>query len=256
MTSLAANMPTGRVALVTGSGAARVGNSIARALAGRGYRLALHAHRNVEAAQQTANELIAAGTDAMVLAGDLRDEDAVRAMTQEVYDRFGQIDALVNAAAVWEQKKLEDVRAADVRLHFEVNVLGSFLCCQQVGLRMVGQPQGGAIVNFGDWAVARPYQDYAAYFPSKGAIPAMTGSLAVELGRRNPKVRVNAILPGPVLFQPTTPVAERMEAIASTLAQREGQPADVAQAVILLIENEFITGACLPVDGGRTIFAG
>ncbi|HEX4150010.1 MAG TPA: SDR family oxidoreductase [Pirellulales bacterium] len=249
-------LPHDRVAIVTGSGAARVGNSIARALASRGYRLALHAHRNIEGARKTADEVRATGADAIVLTGDLRDEDVVRTMVAQAYDHFGRIDALVNAAAAWERKKLEDVRAADVRLHLEINVLGSFLCCQQVGLRMVGQKQGGAIVNFGDWAIERPYEDYAAYFPSKGAIPAMTRSLAVELGRRNPKVRVNAILPGPVLFQPTTSPAEQAEAIAGTLAQRAGRPADVAQAVNLLLENEFITGACLPVDGGRTIFSG
>ncbi|HEY5314297.1 MAG TPA: SDR family oxidoreductase [Pirellulales bacterium] len=256
MTSAASELSTAPVAVVTGSGAQRLGQSIAQALAARGYRLALHAHQHVDAARQTAAEFAAAGTDTIALSGDLRDEDAVRAMVERTWDHFGRIDALVNTAAVWQRKKLEDVRAADVRLHLEVNVLGSFLCAQQVGLRMVGQPQGGAIVNFGDWAIARPYPDYAAYFPSKGAIPAMTRSLAVELGRRNPKVRVNAILPGPVLFQPDTPVAERLEAIAETLAQREGHPSNVADAVILLLENEFITGACLPVDGGRTIFAG
>jgi pteridine reductase len=59
-----------------------------------------------------------------------------------------------------------------------------------------------------------------------------------------------------VLFNPDTPVTERMEAIAETLVQREGHPSNVADAVILLLENEFITGVCLPVDGGRTIFAG
>ncbi|HWC88398.1 MAG TPA: SDR family oxidoreductase [Pirellulales bacterium] len=256
MNTAASESSAARVAFVTGSGAKRLGQYIAQALAARGYRLALHAHQNVEGARQTAAEFAAAGTDAIVLSGDLRDEDAVRAMVDQTWEHFGRIDALVNTAAVWQRKKLEDVRAADVRDHFDVNVLGSFLCSQQVGLRMVGQPQGGAIVNFGDWATSRPYMEYAAYFPSKGAIPTMTRSLAVELGRRNPKVRVNAILPGPVLFNPDTPVTERMEAIAETLVQREGHPSHVADAVILLLENEFITGACLPVDGGRTIFAG
>ncbi len=126
---------------------------------------------------------------------------------------------------------------------------------QQAGLAMVPQPEGGCIVNFGDWASARPYLNYAPYLVSKGAIPALTRCLAVELGTRNPRLRVNCVLPGPVLFPPDMPEAEREEAIRSTLVRREGQPANVAAAVLFLVENDFVTGVCLPVDGGRTIYA-
>jgi pteridine reductase len=122
-------------------------------------------------------------------------------------------------------------------------------------LTMVGQPEGGCIVNCGDWASARPYLNYAPYLVSKGAIPALTRCLAVELGTRNPRVRVNCVLPGPVLFSPDMPKAERAEAIRSTLVRREGKPENVAAAVLFLVENEFVTGVCLPVDGGRTIYA-
>ena len=103
----------------------------------------------------------------------------------------------------------EEVTAADVRLNFEANVLGTFLCCQHAGLAMVRQPGGGCIINFGDWAEARPYLNYVPYFATKGAIATLTRSLAVELGTRNPRVRVNCILPGPVLFPPDMPEAER-----------------------------------------------
>jgi pteridine reductase len=120
---------------------------------------------------------------------------------------------------------------------------------------MVQQSEGGCIVNFGDWAVARPYLNYAPYFASKGAIPALTRCLAVELGVRNPRVRVNCILPGPVLFPDDMPAAERDVAIRSTLVQRAGQPENVAQAVLSFVENDFVTGVCLPIDGGRTIYA-
>jgi pteridine reductase len=120
---------------------------------------------------------------------------------------------------------------------------------------MVRQPEGGCIVTFGDWALARPYLNYAPYFVTKGAIPALTRCLAVELGTRNPRVRVNCVLPGPVLFPPDMPEAEREEAIRSTLVQREGQPENVAAAVLFFVESDFVTGVCLPVDGGRTIYA-
>jgi pteridine reductase len=103
--------------------------------------------------------------------------------------------------------------------------------------------------------VTRPYLNYAAYFPSKGAIPTLTRALAVELGSRNPRVRVNCILPGPVLLPPDLPEDERRQAIEATLVKREGSPQNIAQAVLFFIDNDFVTGVCLPVDGGRSIFA-
>lgn len=241
------------VALVTGSGAKRVGNVIARALAARGYRVALHANSSRADLQATEDELRAAGHDAAGFTADLTDEAAARKLIDEAHAHFGRLDVLVNAAAIWKPTKLEQVTAADVRRNFEINTLAVFVCSQQAGLKMVLQARGGAIINIADWAIARPYLDFAAYFPSKGAIPALTRSLAVELAARNPRVRVNCILPGPVMLPPTLSAAERAAAIAGTLVKREGTPQHVADAVIFLAENDFVTGVCLPVDGGRTI---
>ena len=187
---------------------------------------------------------------------DLTNEGEVKAMVAETLSRFGRIDVLVNCAAIWNRKPLEEVTAADVKAHFEANTLGTFLTCQHVGLAMVHQPSGGCIVNLGDWADARPYLDYAAYFPSKAAIPGLTRVFAVELGMRNPNVRVNAILPGPVMLPSDLPELEKAAAIAGTLVKREGSPEHVAKAVLHFIDNDFVTGTCLHVDGGRTIFAG
>ncbi|MEX2560550.1 MAG: SDR family oxidoreductase [Pirellulales bacterium] len=251
-----ASSTMGPVALVTGAGAPRIGNCVARTLAGKGYRLVLHAYTSAEAARATAAELSAQGVEVDVLFADLRDEQAVAAMVRDAHARFGRIDALVNCAGIWMSKPLEQVEAADVRLHFEVNTLGTFLCCQQVGLIMAGQPEGGAIVNLGDWAITRPYPDYAAYFPSKGAIPTLTRNFAIELASRNPRVRVNAVLPGPAMLPESLPPEERHRVVEMTLLKREGSPQHVADAVLFLVQNEFITGVCLPVDGGRTIYPG
>lgn len=241
------------VALVTGGGR-RLGNGIARELAAHGYRLAVHASGSRVEAEETARELTEAGTEAIAITADLRDEQATRQMVATVHDRFGRIDALVNSAAVWISKPLEFITAADVRQHFEVNTLGTFICCQEVGLRMVAQQTGGAIVNIGDWAVARPYLDYAAYFAAKGSIPALTRTFAVELGTRNPRVRVNAVLPGPVLLPAEMAPEERRKVINATLVKREGSPHDIAQAILFLLQNTFVTGVCLPVDGGRSVY--
>ncbi len=242
------------VALITASGAPRIGNQIVRSLALRGYRLVVHCHRSVEQARQTVDELQAAGHEAIVVTADLTDEHAVKEMFGHAQRSFGRLDALVNCASIWTKKPMDEVTAADLRDHFDANVISTFLCCQQAGLVMVEQPTGGAIVNLGDWATRRPYLDYAAYFASKGSIPTITRDFAHELADRNPRIRVNAILPGPVMLSANLSESERKAAIEATLLKREGNPSNVADAAVFLIENDFITGVCLPVDGGRSIY--
>ncbi|MEQ8785397.1 MAG: SDR family oxidoreductase [Pirellulaceae bacterium] len=243
------------VALVTGSGAPRVGNHVARALGARGYRLVIHANTSLDEARTTADELQRRGAGAIAVQANLAEEGEVEQLIAAAVEQFGRIDALVNCAAIWESKPLDDVRADDVRRHFEINTLGTFLCCQHVGRVMAAQSTGGAIVNLGDWAIVRPYANYAAYFPSKGAIPTLTRTLAVELAARNANIRVNCVSPGPVMLPASLPEAERRAAIEATLVKREGSPANVADAVIFLLENDFITGVTLPVDGGRSVYA-
>ncbi len=240
------------VALITG-GAVRVGRAVVESLAVRGYAVAIHANTSIVAARELAERLARDGVATLAVQAELRDEAATRAMIDQVDAHFGRLDVLVNCAAIYAPLPLEEVTADEVRKYLEVNTLGTFVCCQHAGLKMAAQESGGVIVNIGDWAIARPYADYAAYFPSKGAIPALTRMFAVELSQRNPRVRVNAILPGPVIFPPDMPEAERQAAIAATLVKRAGTPQNVAQAVLFFVENDFVTGVCLPVDGGRTL---
>src|SRR5262249_31376729 len=246
-----------KVALVTGSGKRRVGYHVAEALAARGYALVIHYRNSVIEATETAEQFARAyGVPTHTARADLRVEAEVKGMIADVLAHLGRIDVLVNCAGIWNRKRLEDVTDDAVRDHFDTNTLGTFLCCQHAGLAMVGQPTGGCIVNLGDWADVRPYLDYAAYFPSKAAIPGLTRTFAVELGTRNPGVRVNAVLPGPVMLPDDMPAAEKAAVVASTLVKREGSPEPVVKAVLHFLDNDFVTGACLPVDGGRTVFAG
>ncbi|HWG45645.1 MAG TPA: SDR family oxidoreductase [Gemmataceae bacterium] len=249
-------MTPSRVALVTGSGKKRIGSHVASLLAERGYAVIVHYHTSAAEAAETVEQLQRHHIEALALQANLADETAVQGLFENARARFGRLDVFVHCVGLWRTGRLEDVRAADVRQHFQVNVLSTFLCAREAGLTMIRQPEGGCIITLGDWAEARPYVNYAAYFASKGAIPAMTRCLAVELGTRNPRVRVNCILPGPVMLPPDLSAEERRESIASTLVQREGSPDHIARAVVSLIENDFITGVSLPVDGGRTIYAG
>ncbi len=244
------------VALVTGSGAPRVGRAIALHLASLGCRLAIHANSSAAAAEETIERLRRdARPPAIFVAADLADAAAAEGLVARVIETFGRIDILVNSAAIWWPTPLEQITAAEIRRYLDINTVGSFLTARAAGLRMVEQPSGGAIVNLGDWATVRPYLDHAAYFPSKGAIEAMTRSLAVELGHRNPRVRVNCLRPGPVLLAEDVSPEDRLQLEEGILLRRIGTAEQVAHAVQFLCENDFITGVDLPVDGGRCIYA-
>ncbi len=242
-----------KFALITGSGKRRVGNAVAEAFAARGYAVALHYNRSADDARHSVSLMRKAGARAEAYQANVAKEDEVDRMFEQVENDFGRLDVLVTAAAIWQSKPLEEITAADVLRHFEINTLGTFLCCRRAGLIMVKQPEGGSIVTIGDWAIERPYPNYAAYFPSKGAIPAMTRTFAVELARRNPAVRVNCILPGPVMLPDDLSEHEVKGAIAGTLLKRVGRPENIAHAALFLAENDYVTGICLPVDGGRSI---
>src|SRR5262249_28332068 len=142
-------MAAEKVALVTGSGKRRVGAYVVEALARRGYAIVIHYRSSAADAIASAGVLQTQGGQAIALQAELTDEQSVRGLVQQVLDRFGRFDVLVNTAAIWKAKRLEDVTAADVRQFLETNTLATFLCCQHAGLAMVGQPEGGCIVTFG-----------------------------------------------------------------------------------------------------------
>lgn len=244
------------VALVTGSGKRRVGNVVAEALARRGYSVVLHYRSSCAEADETVDRFCRQGWVCRAYRADVAEEHEVAEMFRRVRAEFGRLDVLVTCASVWEPNDWNSVTAAELRRQFEINMLGTVLCCVEAGKIMVGQAEGGLIVTIGDWAVERPYRRYLAYFVSKGAIPVFTRALAVELAHDNPRVRVNCVLPGPVMLPENLSQPEVAGAVAGTLLKRPGRPENVAQAVISFIDNDYITGVCLPVDGGRTIAGG
>jgi len=244
------------VAFVTGSGADRVGRGIARELAQAGYRVILHANTSVQEVTALSQQWNQLGWHTSYVTGRIDDPPCIDRWIDHILREYGALHVLVNSAAAWEPTSLESLNAQTLAHQWQVNLMGPTLLCRAAGLAMVGQSGGGTIVNIGDWAVVRPYCDFAAYLLSKGALRTMTEVMAVELAQRNPRIRVNAVLPGPVLLDQRISPAARDQIIQQALLKREGTVEDVAQAVKFLIESPFITGVSLPVDGGRSIFAG
>lgn len=244
------------VAFVTGSAANRVGRKIASLLLQYGFRVAHHSHRNDSTAQHYMRTLEDQGDPAVLCTGAIEDEENVKKWVDQIRTRWGRVDLAVNSAAIWDPIKLEQTKAGDLNRNLQVNAIGSFLVAQHFGLAMVTQPTGGAIIHIGDWAILRPYIDFAAYFLGKGSIECLTRTMAVELASRNSRIRVNAVLPGPVMLADDIPTEKQRLIIEQSLLRRAGTAEDVAEAVYFLATSPFITGVCLPVDGGRSIFAG
>ncbi|MBI5884373.1 MAG: SDR family oxidoreductase [Elusimicrobia bacterium] len=240
----------GKVVLVTGA-ARRVGRCIASALGERGARLALHYNKSRREALSLAADIKEGfGRDAEVFQADLADPRAAARLADAVGKRFGAIHALVNNASVYEVNRFGRTSQKDWDRHLDVNLRAPFFLCQAAApwMREAG---GGRIVNIGDWAGQRPYTDRIPYCVSKAGLIALTTALAKELA---PDIQVNAILPGAVLLPDDYPPRKKAAVVAAAPLKRLGTPRDVAEAVVFLVENgDFITGAALPVDGGRLI---
>lgn len=239
---------SGKIALVTG-GAKRVGKAIVQALAARGCHLVVHYHRSQAQAQETVRALRAAGHRALAVQADITKEDQVEAMVEAATAHFGRIDILVNNAALFYRTPVETLTIEDWERVMDVNLTGTFLCAHKIGLRM-REWGWGHIINIADVAGERPWADYIPYSVSKACVLTFTQGLAMELA---PQVMVNAVIPGPVLFQEDTPDTVRQREIDKTLVKRAGSPRDVAQVVVFVAESDYSTGASFHVDGGRSL---
>ena len=242
----------GKVAFITGT--RRIGRLVGVALGQRGARIALGYHRSRESAEQAAQELRAAGRQAMPFQADLSREEEIRDAVKRIAAVWGGVDILVNLASVYDSKPLEETTRSDWDLNMNVNLRSAFLCAQAVtpGMKARG---GGRIINCADWTAAsgRPrYRGYLPYYVSKVGVVGLTEALALELAPHN--ILVNAVAPGPMVPPPdlTPEAVEKVRAV--TPLGRWGGGEEIARAAIGLIESDFITGECIRIDGGRHIF--
>ncbi|OGR82759.1 MAG: hypothetical protein A3J74_09135 [Elusimicrobia bacterium RIFCSPHIGHO2_02_FULL_57_9] len=240
----------GKVVLITGA-ARRVGRAIALALARRGARIAVHYNRSKADAERLASELRESnGSESIIVKTDLNDTRAIKGLVEAVVKHFGAIHVLINNASLYEKNAFGSTSIKDWDSHMDVNARAPFFLSQAVAPVM--QTQGeGKIINIADWSALRPYADYIPYCVSKAALFCLNTALAKQLA---PQIQVNAIMPGPVLLPDNFSARARKTAAQATPLKRLGSPEDVAQAALYLIESgDFITGAAIPVDGGRLI---
>jgi len=238
----------GKIALVTG-GAKRIGKTIVTALAARGCNLVVHYHTSQSEAEETVREVLAAGREAVALQADITQEAEVDRMIEAAVARFGRIDVLVNNAAVFFRTPVDTVTIEEWEQIMNVNLTGTFLCAHKIGLRM-REWGWGHIINMADVAGQRPWADYIPYSVSKACVITFTQGLAIELA---PQVMVNAIVPGPVLFQEDTPEEVQQREINKTLIKRTITPEEVADVVVFVAESDYSTGSLFHVDGGRSL---
>jgi pteridine reductase len=218
----------GKVAIVTG-GARRLGKALALSLAERGARLVIHYGSSVGPADETVAQIKALGSDAVAIQGDFRQPSRAPELIVHAAQHFGQLDILVNSAAIFE--------AGDV-----------FSTTEDIWDRHVGRERPGHIVNITDWRATRPGTDHLAYTLTKAALVTMTKSLALALA---PNIQVNAIAPGAILPPPDKDQAYLLQLAQSIPAQRIGSPAEVAKALLFLLESDFVTGDLVFVTGGE-----
>ena len=239
-----------KVALVTGS-AKRIGRAVANALADRGVHQAVHYRTSKTEAEDAVELFRVLGVEAESFQADLSQVKEVEALASEVLKRFGRLDILVNNASVFFPSPLGEVTDLQWDTLINTNLKGPFFLAQKVGLAMKAAV-GGTIINIGDWAAERPYTGYLPYCISKAGVVAMTKGLAKALA---PEVRVNCINPGPVMLPEDLSEAEKEEVMRKTPLQRTGSPTDIANAVVFLCEGtDFMTGAVITVDGGRSVW--
>ncbi|NLO27404.1 MAG: glucose 1-dehydrogenase [Actinobacteria bacterium] len=246
----------GKVAVVTG-GASGIGRATALAFARKGAKLVVVTGRSVAAAEETADQIVDMGGEAVFIKCDVSDEAQVEAMVAEVVARFGRVDFAFNNAGVGPDgvtipfAPLTDVTEDDWDSVVDTNLKGVFLCLKHE-LRQMREQGSGAIVNTSSTAGIQMKGGFGGYCPSKAGVIALTKIAAIE--NKDKGIRVNAVCPGPTKG---TGMSDRMLSVVKDGPPLEvmGEPDDVARVVIWLCSNEasFVDGNVLAVDGGLDI---
>lgn len=242
--SIAAAIP--RAALVTG-GAHRLGRAIALALADAGFAVAVHCHGSVAAAEETAAAVRARGRGAAVLTADLTNEAATLALLPAAAAALGPVGVLVNNASTFERDEWHDTTRASWDRHLEPNLRAPFVLMQAFA-RALPEAAEGVVINMLDQRVWSLTPHFVSYTVSKAGLWALTQSMALALA---PRIRVNAIGPGPALPSPRQTQAQFARQCAQVPLQRGSGADEVARAALAILALPSLTGQMLALDGGQ-----
>jgi 3-oxoacyl-[acyl-carrier protein] reductase len=243
---------TGKVALVTGASKG-IGAGIARSLAAEGAAVAVNYASSKEGADRVVDEITKRNGRAIAIHGDVASLGDIERIFAETHRAFGQLDILVNNAGIYRFAPLEEITEEHFHQHFNINVLGLILATREA-VKYFGS-RGGSVINIGSGASRVTPANSCVYTATKGAVDAVTGVLAKELGPR--KIRVNSINPGYVETEGThTGGFVGSDLVQGFIAQtplgRGGQPDDIGPIAAFLASDEarWLTGECLLASGG------
>jgi NAD(P)-dependent dehydrogenase (short-subunit alcohol dehydrogenase family) len=232
------------LALVTG-GAQRLGKAFALTLAHMGYSIALHYHKSQEAARQTKVELEVLGAQVHLLQADLTQPNQIQSLFENI-DR-STFNVLVNSAAIMPVGSPRDLDLRDWDSALDLNLRAPFLLAQQAAKRMTS---GGLIVNVSDVAAQKVWSRYPSYTVSKAGLESLTRLLARSLA---PTIRVNAIAPGLVLPSDVVTPEQWDKLIQKLPLKRAATLDEITSALEFLIDNKYVTGQTIVVDGGYSL---
>jgi NAD(P)-dependent dehydrogenase (short-subunit alcohol dehydrogenase family) len=235
-----------RVALVTG-GARRLGRAIALTLADAGFAVAVHCHASVAAAEQTADEIRTRGRAAAVLPADLADEAAVAGLLARAAGALGPVGVLVNNASTFERDEWGDATRASWDRHIEPNLRAPFVLMQAFA-RALPEAAEGVVINMVDQRVWSLTPHFVSYTASKAGLWALTQTAALAFA---PRIRVNAIGPGPALPSPRQTAAQFAAQCELAPLRRGTGPDEVARAALAILALPSLTGQMLALDGGQ-----
>jgi len=244
--------PAGRKVLVTGASRG-IGRATALLLAQEGADIAINYASNEAAAREVEEEVRAIGRRALVLQADVAEAEQVDAIFRRIQAEWGGLDVLVNNAGGRCDGTLLAVEESAWERALAVHLMGTVRCCR-LALPVMIEKRDGVIVNVGSVAGLRGVRNVAAYGTVKAAVMHLTRCLALEVGEHN--VRVNCVAPGLIDtdFHSVTPPEFIRHSIDNRIPlHRVGRPEDVAQAVLYLIKNDYVTGEVVMVDGGLTM---
>lgn len=238
--------PTKKSVLVTGA-AKRLGRAIALDLGAHGWSVAVHYNASEADADEVVAELHRNGVHAVALNADLSMEDDTQRLVDRAHEAVGPLTALVNNASVFEDDTISTLTRESWDKHIEVNLRAPLVLSQAFSEQL---PEGsaGAIVNLLDQRLLKPTPQFLSYGVSKAGLHWLTLTLAQALA---PRVRVNAVAPGPTLRNARQSEAHFQRQVTSTILGRGGSPADVAGAVRYLLDAHAVTGQMIAVDGGQ-----